>query len=94
MRPAADATLVARTRALKSRNAPTKIGACRSFAYHAKATLQTATFHLAGDRAVRLAVNLRCPRCGAELKAGDVAADHFSVVMVCAMCDYNILTVS
>ena len=29
-----------------------------------------------GCRAVRLAVNLRCPRCDAELKAGNVIADR------------------
>jgi hypothetical protein len=48
-----------------------------------------------GDRAIRLAVNLRCPRCGTELKADDVGADRCgSVVLVCGACDYNILTVS
>jgi hypothetical protein len=44
---------------------------------------------------VRLAVNLRCPRCGTELKAGDVGADRWgAVVLVCGACDHNILTVS
>jgi hypothetical protein len=48
-----------------------------------------------GDRAVRLAVNLRCPRCGVELKAGDISADRCgSVVVVCGACDFNILTVA
>ena len=48
-----------------------------------------------GDRAVRLAVNLRCPRCAAELKADDVGADRCgAVVLVCSACEYNILTVS
>jgi hypothetical protein len=42
-----------------------------------KATLQQTTFNLSGDRAVRLAFNLKCPHCGAELKVGDVGADSF-----------------
>jgi predicted RNA-binding Zn-ribbon protein involved in translation (DUF1610 family) len=48
-----------------------------------------------GNRAVRLAVNLRCPRCGTELKADDISADRYgSVVLVCNACGFNILTVS
>jgi hypothetical protein len=48
-----------------------------------------------GDRAIRLAVNLRCPRRDAELKAGDVSADRRgAVVLVCNACDFIILTVS
>jgi transcription elongation factor Elf1 len=48
-----------------------------------------------GDRAVRLAVNLDCPRCNAELKADDVIADRCgAVVLVCGTCGFNVLTVS
>jgi hypothetical protein len=53
------------------------------------------TFAFCENRAVRLAVNLHCPRCGTELKAGDVGADRCgAVVLVCGACEYNILTVS
>lgn len=47
-----------------------------------------------GDRAVRLAVNLRCPRCGTELTGGDVSAVRYgALVLACNACDFNILTV-
>jgi transposase-like protein len=39
--------------------------------------------------------SLHCPRCGTELKVGEVSADRCgAVVLVCNACDYNILTVS
>lgn len=48
-----------------------------------------------GERAVRLAAGLRCPRCDRELMAKDVGADRFGdVVLVCPGCDLNILSVS
>jgi hypothetical protein len=53
------------------------------------------TFAFCDSRAVRLAVNLHCPRCGTELKADDVSADRCgAVLLVCNACDSNILTVS
>jgi transcription elongation factor Elf1 len=53
------------------------------------------TFAFCDSRAIRLATNLPCPRCGTELKASDVGADRCGpVVIVCGACDYNILTVS
>jgi hypothetical protein len=53
------------------------------------------TFAFCDNRAVRLAINLRCPRCGTELTADDVGADRCgAVVLVCSGCEYNILTVS
>ena len=42
-----------------------------------------------------IAVGPPCPRCSTELKADDVGADRCgAVVLVCAACDHNILTVS
>jgi transcription elongation factor Elf1 len=53
------------------------------------------TFAFCDNRAIRLAVNLHCPRCSAELTAADVGADRCgSVVLVCGACGFNVLTVS
>jgi transposase-like protein len=46
-------------------------------------------------RAVRLVLDLHCPRCGSELKASDVSADRCgAVVLLCSKCERNILSLA
>jgi hypothetical protein len=67
-----------------------KTGEGRTTTIETISRAQETTFAFFGDRAVRLTVDLDCPRCGAQLKASDVGAD---LVSVCSACRRNLLTI-
>jgi hypothetical protein len=51
------------------------------------------TYARAGDHAVRLAANLRCPHCQRQLHATDIDADLGGVRIICAGCHRDVLTI-